>query len=72
MKIKPCPCGYLPEKLGITENGQGTKWAVASCPSCGYWEVEFRTGYYPFDSDECQERAITVWNEAPRGFKYEA
>ncbi len=64
--IKPCPCGRTPEKLYIHDTGQGGKWANVSGDCCGEWEIEFRTGYHDYGSDECMTLAITAWNEAPR------
>lgn len=65
-KLKPCPCGKIPEALIIVENGQGAKWAVASGDCCGEWMIEFRTHYNKFGSKECRDLANAAWNEAPR------
>lgn len=64
--IKPCPCGKTPKKLYIHDTGQGGKWANVNGDCCGEWEIEFRTGYHSYDSDECMALAIAAWNEAPR------
>ena len=65
-KLAICPCGQIPKKLFITDNGQGMKWASVYGSCCGEWEIEFRTHYKPFDSDECMELAIDAWNDATR------
>ena len=64
--IKPCPCGKTPEKLYIHDTGQGGKWANANGDCCGEWEIEFRTDYLDYGSDECMALAIAAWNAAPR------
>jgi hypothetical protein len=64
--IKPCPCGATPTKLYISGNYDGDKYAVVNGGCCGDWEIEFRTGYYPWHSDECQEYALQAWNAAKR------
>ena len=64
--LKKCPCGKVPERLIITDAGQGGKWAYAYGDCCSTWEIEFRTGYYALDSDECMRAAIAFWNDAPR------
>lgn len=66
-KLAPCPCGMIPDKLIITDNGHGAKWAIAAGSCCGDWMIEFRTNYEPFESDKCMELAITAWNTNPRG-----
>ena len=66
MKLKPCPCGKTPNKLGLNYNGQGSKWAVAYGDCCNEWMIEFRTYYKPLDSDECIKLAEEAWNNAPR------
>ncbi len=65
-KVLPCPCGKTPNKLCLTDAGQGMKWAWASCDICGEWSIEFRTRYHPLDSKECMDLAIADWNDAPR------
>lgn len=67
IQIQPCPCGKTPEKLIITDAGQGGKWAYVSSNCCGEWNIEFRTDYFRLDSVECEELAIKGWNDAPRG-----
>jgi hypothetical protein len=61
-----CPCGKVPNKLDITDAGQGGKWANVMGDCCGFWEIEFRTEYSPIESDECMKLAIEAWNDAPR------
>jgi len=67
-KLKPCPCGQVPPDFGIEDCGSSPKYAqfVPSC--CSEWNIEFRTNYYDYDSEECRKLAIRAWNEAPRGF----
>ena len=67
-QIAPCPCGKTPEKLSITDAGQGGKWACVSGWCCGEWEIEFRTDYQALDSEECMKNAIQAWNETERGW----
>lgn len=62
--LKPCPCGIVPENLLIADNG--VKWAYVYGDCCSNWEVEFRTGYNPIESDECKSLALYAWNHAPR------
>lgn len=64
-ELKACPCGKTPKLLGIQE-GSTVKWAWAYGNCCSDWNVEFRTGYKPTDSDECMEYAIEAWNSAQR------
>lgn len=66
-ELKPCPgCGKTPLHLCITDNGQGAKWAEASCEFCAEWSVEFRTAYNSHGSEECMHLAANAWNAAPR------
>lgn len=67
--LAPCPCGETPTKLTITENGQGMKYALASGNCCGEWFVEFRSGYFERDTEECMRRAINGWNSTKRADK---
>ena len=75
-EYKPCPCGKTPQRLEITDVGQGSKWAAVDGGCCGEWSIEFRTQYYDFQSPECLALATEAWNEAPRaapthkGFDY--
>ena len=66
MNLKPCPCGKIPDKLHISDAGQGGKWANATGNCCGEWTIEFRTGYHSLDSEKCMKFAIEDWNNAPR------
>lgn len=61
-----CPCGKTPTSVGVYDLGQGGKWAAAVPDCCGEWMIEFRTGYFDLDSDECKKLAREAWNEAPR------
>ena len=67
--LKPCPCGKTPEKLYISDAGQGSKWALVSGGCCGEWSIEFRTSYEALDSDKCMEYAVQSWNETERGWE---
>ena len=62
--LKPCPCGKVPTKLGVSE-GSTFRWGYVSGCCCG-WEIEFRTNLYKIDSPECYMKAVDAWNEAPR------
>lgn len=64
--LLPCPCGVIPTELGITDAGQGGKWANVDGGCCGYWSVEFRTQYNHFGTPEMMLLATEAWNEAPR------
>jgi len=66
MSLKRCPCGKTPEKLSITDAGQGGKWAWVSGYCCREWSIEFRTSYTALDSKVCMSHAIQAWNETPR------
>ncbi len=72
VELKPCPCGETPKDLAIVDNGQGGKWAEVSGNCCGEWSIEFRTQYFPPDSNECIALAAEAWNEAPRNTRMEA
>lgn len=61
-----CPCGAIPEALGIMDTGQGRKYMACMGTCCGEWMIEFRSDYHQQDSAECMERAIEAWNRAPR------
>ena len=64
--LKPCPCGEIPESLGIFDANQGGKWAYVNASCCGEWTLEFRTDYRELDSPECLALAVAAWNGAPR------
>lgn len=61
-----CPCGAIPDALGIMDTGQGRKYMACMGTCCGEWMIEFRSDYHQQDSAECMERAIEAWNRAPR------
>lgn len=61
---KPCPCGQIPDSLGIESHD--SKWAYVFGNCCSGWHIEFRTNYTKLDSPECMEYAIEAWNQAPR------
>jgi hypothetical protein len=64
-KFRQCACGVIPDRLGIAE-GDCSKWAWATCGSCGEWSIEFRTQYSQ-DPDELNRLAAEAWNGAARG-----
>ena len=61
-----CPCGAVPQMLGIMDTGQGGKYKSVMGSCCGEWMIEFRANYHADDSLECMELAIEAWNRAPR------
>ena len=67
MTLAPCPCGEIPEVMGIAPSGEGSKWAYAYGLCCGEWNVIFRTHYAALDSPECFGQAEEAWNAMPRG-----
>lgn len=67
MDLAPCPCGEIPEALGIAPSGEGSKWAYVYGGCCGEWTVMFRTNYAALDSAECFGLAEEAWNAAQRG-----
>lgn len=64
-KLKPCPCGKTPNKLGYYLT-QGTKWMSIYGDCCGDWMVEGRTLYKPEGSGALYALAIESWNDTPR------
>ena len=64
MELKACPCGKIPEKLHIS--GNDSKWAWVSAMCCNEWNIEFRTGYYKYNTEECMKLATAAWNDATR------
>ena len=64
-KLLPCACGKIPSSLNLYEAGSA-KWAFASGSCCGEWHIEFRTGYYKLNTQECMDRAIAAWQAASR------
>lgn len=63
-QAKPCMCGDTPDALYIA--GAEGKYATVSCGACGEWTVEFRSDY-DRNRLETLDRALSAWNEAPRG-----
>lgn len=66
MKLKPCPCGKIPENLNVSHENSTPKWASVTGDCCGEWEIEFRNDHNDVNSKECLDRAIEAWNNAPR------
>lgn len=63
-KLKPCPCGRVPEELDIDQSITSRRYTAE--PSCCHgWMVEFfsPTEHY----DELSKLATAAWNAAPRG-----
>jgi len=67
IKLKKCPCGEIPETLGLSGNKTNLEWAYVFGDCCGEWSVECWTNYNPLDSPEVHELAVEAWNGAPRG-----
>ena len=65
-QLKPCPCGKIPKELNIYGDFDGAKWAYVSSDCCGDWELEFRTQYSAWESEECKQYALERWNGAKR------
>lgn len=65
-ELKPCPCGKTPDRLGISDGGQGGKYHFVAGDCCSEWMIEFRANYKPLESDECMALAIAAWNASPR------
>ncbi len=65
MKLKPCPCGAVPESLLIEADAGGNARAAGDC--CGRWHVVFT-----FNSEQgitvaaMESLADQAWNNAPR------
>ena len=70
-KLKPCPCGQIPDSLNIYDANQSGKYAFVQGNCCGEWLIEFRTDYEPLDSEKCMESAIQAWNDTSRGVAIE-
>ena len=65
-KLKPCPCGALPDRLDIYDGGQGGKYNFVQGSCCSEWMIEFRANYWDVNSDECMALAVAAWNSSPR------
>lgn len=66
VELARCPCGEIPDSLGIISDQDRPKWANVTGNCCSEWEIEFRANYCPTDSEECMQLAIAAWNNAPR------
>ena len=64
-KLKRCPCGGIPHRLGVSR-GSIKNWAIVYADCCVDWEIEFKTNYEYFESEKCMELAIKAWNNAKR------
>lgn len=67
MQLAKCPCGKQPERILISECGQGWKYMLAMGNCCGEWIIEFRANYHKPESPECMTLAVAAWNGARRG-----
>lgn len=61
--LRKCPCGQVPERLGIQE-GNTCKYSFVFGVCCSEWNIEFRTDYE--SGDALMALAIEAWNRAPR------
>ncbi len=64
MKIKPCPCGEMPETLHV-QDGSTYRWRYITGSCCGEWMLEVRV---PCDKRpaEIYRKCVEAWNTAPR------
>ena len=62
-RLKRCPCGEIPQSLGITDTLSG-KWILITPDCCGEWTIEARNSYCI--DDERDDNAAIAWNDAPR------
>lgn len=66
-KLKPCPCGAVPDKLRIaypSNNNQSRATASGNC--CKAWRILYHTQDNYLSTDKCMALAIEAWNLAPR------
>jgi hypothetical protein len=66
-KLKPCPCGKTPDRLGI-DPGNTSKYAWVWGDCCSEWSTEFRTDYLEVGDPKLMKLAIEAWNSLPRAF----
>lgn len=70
-KLKPCPCGSIPEELFVQATGS-SKYLQCSTDCCGSWSVEFKAvGYCLPESEQAMELAIKAWNQNIRGSTFQ-
>lgn len=65
-KLKPCPCGRVPNALFKLYNTDTSCWdACGSC--CRMWSVSFLgTKANASDDGRAERDAVRAWNKAPR------
>jgi hypothetical protein len=63
MKLKPCPCGEIPEGIGYVAQ-KGFSFAYGDC-DCE-WTVHFDMHPVKGGSGGLMDQAVKAWNEAPR------
>lgn len=69
IQLKPCPCGVVPRMLMIN-CADRAKYGQMTGDCCGEWTVDFKNGYAS-DKQVTQLKAVTAWNDAPRGMAVE-
>ncbi|MFK5950686.1 MAG: hypothetical protein QM500_18190 [Methylococcales bacterium] len=67
MKLKPCPCGEVPESIHPEYIDQPHKYQYCYPSCCNEWNIEFKAMYVT--GAALEGLAIKAWNEAPRGEK---
>ena len=67
-RLKPCPCGKVPERMIITTNrwSEYGQWEYVYGSCCKAWIIEAEMLWEPPGSDEAVQRATRAWNEAVR------
>ena len=64
-KLKPCPCGKIPERLSI-QDGSTYRWRYVGCPCDEWWiEASVRSADRN-DADQIYSMCVDAWNAAPR------
>ena len=65
--LKRCPCGKVPERVSITDQGSGSRYRVGIPNCCDEWMFEFRCDYQHQGTPEELTLAEDAWNNMPRG-----
>lgn len=63
--LRKCPCGAIPDEIGIVDDQMMEKYKFCFGSCCAEWMIEFRAEYKL--GDELQELAEKAWQEANRG-----
>ena len=63
--LKPCPCGKVPSKLILCDDPDPSFMEVQGDCGCD-WSTIYRVSVRGIDNN--REKAIEVWNSAPRGW----